>query len=71
MAGENILWANAGITAVDAVRLWMNSPGHRRNILNRSWREIGISSRSFGGAPGSFRGLDVTIITTDFGTRTR
>jgi uncharacterized protein YkwD len=21
---------------------WMNSPGHRRNILNRRFREIGI-----------------------------
>jgi uncharacterized protein YkwD len=71
MAGENILWASAGIEAAEAVRLWMHSTGHRRNILNRGWRDIGISSRSFEAAPGTFHGLDVTIITTDFGTRAR
>jgi uncharacterized protein YkwD len=71
MAGENILCATAGIDAARAVRLWMHSKGHRRNILHRSWREIGISSRSFAAAPGTYRGLDVTIVTTDFGTRAR
>ena len=70
-AGENLLWAGAGIDAHDAVKLWMGSPGHRANILNRSWREIGISARSFAAAPGTFKGYDVTIITTDFGVRTR
>ena len=70
-AGENLLWATAGIDAHDAVRLWMASPGHRANILNRSWRDIGISARSFAAAPGTFQGCDVTIITTDFGVRTR
>jgi uncharacterized protein YkwD len=70
-AGENLLWATAGITAQEAVRLWMGSPGHRANMLNRRWREIGISSRSFMAAPGTFHGGDVTIITTDFGTRSR
>jgi len=70
-AGENLLWASAGIDARDAVKLWMGSPGHRANILNRSWRDIGISARSFAAAPGTFQGYDVTIITTDFGVRTR
>jgi uncharacterized protein YkwD len=68
-AGENLLWASEGIDARQAVRLWVGSPGHRANILNRTWREIGISSRSFASAPGPFQGNDVTIITTDFGTR--
>jgi uncharacterized protein YkwD len=71
IAGENLLWASAGIDAGRAIELWMGSPGHRRNILNRTWREIGISSRSFVAAPGAFHGYDVTIITTDFGTRNR
>jgi uncharacterized protein YkwD len=69
MAGENILWSTAGIDAARAIKLWMHSPGHRRNILYKRWREIGISSRSFPSAPGTYRGLDVTIITTDFGVR--
>ncbi len=70
-AGENLLWATAGITAPQAIRLWMGSRGHRANILNPRWREIGISARSFAAAPGTFHGGDVTIITTDFGTRSR
>jgi uncharacterized protein YkwD len=70
-AGENLLWATAGITSQQALRLWMGSPGHRANILNRRWREIGISARSFAAAPGTFHGGAVTIITTDFGTRRR
>jgi uncharacterized protein YkwD len=70
-AAENLLWATAGIGADQAVRLWMTSPGHRANILNPRWREIGISSRSFAAAPGTFHGDDVTIITTDFGARRR
>lgn len=70
-AGENILWSSAGIDAAGAVRLWMKSPGHRRNILTPGWREIGISARSFTSAPGTYRNLGVTVITTDFGTRVR
>jgi uncharacterized protein YkwD len=71
VAGENLLWATAGIDARRAVKLWMESPNHRRNILKRSWREIGIGSRTFAAAPGAFHGYDVTIITTDFGLRKR
>src|SRR5262249_17564631 len=70
-AGENLLWATSGITAQQALRLWMGSPGHRANILNGRWREIGISARSFAAAPGTYHGGAVTIITTDFGARGR
>jgi uncharacterized protein YkwD len=68
-AGENILWSSATISAGRAVDLWMHSPGHRANILNRSWREVGIAAQTFTAAPGVFRGLTVTIVTTDFGIR--
>jgi uncharacterized protein YkwD len=68
-AGENILWGPGTVDARTAVRLWMGSRGHRRNILAPGWREIGISARSFASAPGTFRGRAVTIVTTDFGTR--
>jgi uncharacterized protein YkwD len=47
----------------------MQSPGHRANILRRQWTEIGISAQTFTNAPGVYRGLTVTIATTDFGTR--
>jgi uncharacterized protein YkwD len=38
--GENIAAGYA--TPEDVVQGWMNSPGHRANILNPSYREIGI-----------------------------
>ncbi len=41
-------------------RTWMGSPGHRSNILNGKYREVGI---------GAHTGNRVTKYTVDFGTR--
>ncbi len=42
-AGENIAWGSGGRATPGAiVRAWMNSPGHKANILNRRFREIGL-----------------------------
>ncbi len=67
--GENLLWSTPGLQAKGAVGLWMQSPGHRQNILTARWREIGLSAVSVAGAPGVFGGRDVVIITTDLGVR--
>jgi len=67
--GENLLWSSPNVDPTEAMRLWMNSPPHRENILDPHWREIGIAAVHMSGAPGTFRGLPVTIITTDFGVR--
>jgi uncharacterized protein YkwD len=67
--GENLLWATRGINAKRAVTMWMQSPGHRQNILTPQWREIGLAAVTFRGAPGVFGGMDVVIFTTDFGVR--
>jgi uncharacterized protein YkwD len=67
--GENLLWSSPGVDPAHALELWMNSPEHRANILAGRWREIGVSAVHVHGAPGAYRGLDVTIITTDFGVR--
>jgi uncharacterized protein YkwD len=67
--GENLLWSSPDVDALGAMHLWMNSPEHRANILDPRWREIGISAMHFDAAPGTYRGLAVTIITTDFGVR--
>ena len=41
--GENIAWGSGGLATAAAIhRSWMNSPGHRANILRRAFREIGI-----------------------------
>jgi uncharacterized protein YkwD len=47
----------------------MASPGHRANILDPAWRQIGIATASSPDAPGAFANLGVTVITTDFGVR--
>jgi len=67
--GENLLWSSPQVDPAGAMQLWMNSPEHRANILNARWREIGISAMHFASAPGTYKGLEVTIITTDFGIR--
>lgn len=67
--GENLLWSSPQVDPTGALQLWMNSPEHRANILNGAWREIGISAVHFAAAPGAYKGLEVTIITTDFGVR--
>jgi uncharacterized protein YkwD len=67
--GENLLWSSPQVDPAGALQLWMNSPEHRANILTPRWREIGISAVHFVSAPGTYKGLEVTIVTTDFGIR--
>jgi uncharacterized protein YkwD len=67
--GENLLWSSPDVDAHGALQLWMHSPEHRANILTPRWREIGVSAQHFGAATGTYKGLAVTIITTDFGVR--
>ena len=67
--GENLLWSSPDVDAAGALKLWMNSPEHRANILAARWREIGVSAVHLASAPGVYHGLEVTIITTDFGVR--
>ena len=66
--GENLLWSTR-VDAAGAVRLWMQSPPHRKNILAPQWREVGLSAVAAEAAPGQFGGRDVVIITSDFGAR--
>jgi len=65
--GENLLWA-PHVDAQGALGLWLSSPEHRANLLKPSWREIGVAALRTP-AGGAFHGLDVTILTTDFGVR--
>lgn len=63
--GENIAWGTGAVsTPASIVRGWMNSPGHRANILSPRYREIGIGvvGRAPNGAAGG-------TYTTDFGAR--
>ena len=67
--GENLLWSSPDVTPQKALQLWLRSPEHRENLMNPHWREIGIAAVHVDAAPGVFKGLDVTIVTTDFGVR--
>ena len=67
--GENLLWSSPDVGATRAMELWMHSPEHRANILSPRWREIGVAAVHLASAPGSYKGLPVTIVTTDFGVR--
>lgn len=67
--GENLLWASPEIDAPGALRMWMGSPEHRKNMLDPTWREVGISALHVAAAPGFYKGLEVTIITANFGLR--
>lgn len=56
--GENI--AKGQRTPADVMEAWMNSPGHRANILNCAFKEMGIGKQDSGGGP---------VWTQKFGTR--
>ncbi len=61
--GENIAWGSGSLSTPRAiVRGWMNSAGHRANILSRSFRLIGI-----GIAKGAPTGGSGATYATDFG----
>ena len=67
--GENLLWSSPDVDAAGAIKMWMGSPEHRANLLNRSWREVGLAAVHSDSAPGTYHGLGVTIVTADFGAR--
>jgi uncharacterized protein YkwD len=63
--GENIAWGSGGAaTPAQIVNAWMHSAGHRANILNGSFREIGI-----GIALGAPTGGNGATYVNDFGAR--
>jgi uncharacterized protein YkwD len=67
--GENLLWSSRVYDADFAVREWMSSPPHRKNLLSDDWREVGVGAVHVPSAPGAYQGRAVTILTADFGAR--
>ena len=64
--GENLAWGSHDRAAPRAITsMWMNSAGHRANILSSSFREVGIGFAM--GAPGA-SGPAATYA-TEFGTK--
>ena len=60
-AGENL--AVLFTDSEDVVEAWMDSPGHRANILNGTYTEIGV-----GTAEGTYKGKDTVFVVQLFGT---
>jgi uncharacterized protein YkwD len=67
--GENLVWASPRLIAQRVVKMWMNSPPHRANLLSSKWREIGLSAVYSSSAPGSYHDRAAMIVTADFGVR--
>lgn len=62
VVGENLALGNYKNDAV-LVEAWMNSPGHRANILDVKFYEIGVAV-----AKGSFQGNEVWMAVQEFGS---
>lgn len=69
--GENLVWGGPDIAAARAFRLWLSSPPHRANLLTARWREVGIGAVHSTSAPGVYRSGPATVVTVDFGARSR
>lgn len=66
--GENLAWGSGGRAAPATItQMWMNSPGHRANILSSSYREIGIGVAD--GAPVAGGGNPAATYATEFGAK--
>lgn len=66
-AGYNFVYAGENLAvnfsdSVDVERAWMNSPGHRTNIVNGKYTEIGIAT-----AQGVYNGRPTTFVVQFFG----
>lgn len=61
-AGENL--AIHFVRAEEQQRAWMDSPTHRKNILNPEYLEIGVAVRR-----GFFDGKETTVTVQEFGRR--
>ena len=59
--GENLALGNF-LNDEELVKAWMNSPGHRENILNKNYTEIGVAV-----GYGEFEGRKTWLAVTHFG----
>lgn len=66
LVGENIVWGSFLLsTPRQLVTAWMNSPGHRKNILEPRFQEMGMGADW--GTPSDPKLLPAAIVTNDFG----
>jgi uncharacterized protein YkwD len=63
--GETIAWTSGRATPWTIVRLWLNSPPHRAELLDPIFRRIGLSD-AVGQLAGYGRGV---VVTADLATK--
>jgi uncharacterized protein YkwD len=68
LVGETLLWGSPSVDAAQALDRWLASPAHRGVLLDGRFREIGVSAVSAQDAPGTYGGLDVTVVVADLGS---
>jgi uncharacterized protein YkwD len=67
VVGENLAWGSGGLSTPQAiVNGWMNSPGHRANILAPDYKDVGLAAAM--GAPSSSQSGGTTYV-NDFGAK--
>ena len=69
--GENLLWSTDGIAPAAAIQSWLDSPEHRKILLDPTWREVGVGAIGTPAAGGVYAAAGpVVVVTMDFGART-
>jgi uncharacterized protein YkwD len=68
-AGENLEWSAQEVSPGQAVELWLASPVHRRTLLDKRWRQVGLGVIRAEGAGGIYGGQSVVILAAEFGLR--
>ena len=69
-AGENLYWEGPSTTARRVVRAWMRSPGHRRNLLSRDWRRVGVGAVRVDDPTGTYSVVPTAfIVAAEYGHR--
>jgi hypothetical protein len=63
-AGENL--AIDYVNSEDVIQAWLNSPSHRKNLLNSKYQDIGVAV-----ATGEINGTTSVIVVQMFGTPTK
>lgn len=65
--GENLAWGSGALSTPRAiVNGWMNSEGHRKNILDGSYKEVGLGTKMGSPSPSAKGG---TVYVHNFGAR--
>jgi uncharacterized protein YkwD len=68
MVGENLHWTTAeNSTPGDVVEPWMNSPEHRKYLLKRRFRDLGVAA--IRGIPSDPSRIDGVTVASEYGYR--